>query len=199
MKRRQLLDPFAVSAKVSSTFSKWNNISALRVNVNGIHKHGHLFTDHVLLKHCFLRSRTKFHVSKNQLSWPKSTGLIPVFITISNAIQKFCQRHQQYSTSSHSQSQWRCDDNTSFRLSRLYISWENHRTSIGNRYLVLRLLIHDAPVYIHYVYAPVKAEERVLFFWAIALPQFRFSLNASRIRWFQYTTQTSSRCCEWSN
>nr|CCA19883.1 AlNc14C81G5293 [Albugo laibachii Nc14] len=36
--------------------------------------------------------------------------------------------------------------------------------SIRNRYLVLRLLIHDAPVYIHNVYAPVKAEERVLFF-----------------------------------
>ena len=36
--------------------------------------------------------------------------------------------------------------------------------SIRNRYLVLRLIIHDAPVYIHNVYAPVKADERVLFF-----------------------------------
>ena len=36
--------------------------------------------------------------------------------------------------------------------------------SIRNRYLVLRLLIHDAPVYIHNVYAPVKAEERVSFY-----------------------------------
>nr|CCA23051.1 AlNc14C178G8161 [Albugo laibachii Nc14] len=36
--------------------------------------------------------------------------------------------------------------------------------SIRNRCLVLRLPIHDAPVYIHNVYAPVKVEERVLFF-----------------------------------
>ena len=36
--------------------------------------------------------------------------------------------------------------------------------SIRNRYLVLRLIIHDAPVYIHNVYAPVKADERVLLF-----------------------------------
>ena len=35
--------------------------------------------------------------------------------------------------------------------------------TIRNRYLVLRLIIHDAPVYIHNVFAPVKAEERVGF------------------------------------
>ena len=35
--------------------------------------------------------------------------------------------------------------------------------SIRNRYLVLRLLIHNVPVYIHNVYAPVKADVRVLF------------------------------------
>ena len=39
---------FSVNDEVSSILSTWNNISALPVNANKIHKNGHLFVEHAL-------------------------------------------------------------------------------------------------------------------------------------------------------
>nr|CCA23004.1 AlNc14C176G8116 [Albugo laibachii Nc14] len=71
--------------------------------------------------------------------------------------------------------------------------------SIRNRYLVLRLLIHDAPVYIHNVYAPVKTEERVLYFEQLLSHNFDSASTHLVFGYLNTPLNPAIRCFEWSN
>lgn len=53
--------------------------------------------------------------------------------------------------------------------------------SLRNRCLILSLFIHDASLYIHNVYAPMRAEESVIFQWVIALQNFPIDRNTPRV------------------
>ena len=86
------------------------------------------------------------------------------------------------------------------RTFQVTLQWKPSPTDlrIRNRHLVLRVLIHDAPVYIHDVYEQVKADERVLFMSSCSHttslwpPHISYS-GIQHTFWFIY------RCFHWSN
>ena len=128
------------------------------MNVNGIHKIGHLFIYHVLSQHSIsCVQETKFH-DHNQLD--------------SFQFLLHSKMHHKMFVNDHNSAFLHPTQNRSGGVMTILRSdfpvydtaEEITERSIRNRYLVLRLIIHDAPVYIHNVYAPVKADERVLFF-----------------------------------
>nr|CCA16778.1 pollike protein putative [Albugo laibachii Nc14] len=120
---------------VSSTISTWNNISALTVNVNGIHCNGHILSTTSYPSTLFLAFNKPSFMT--EISWNHSSfyhNLKCNTKTFSTAPTTFPVIHQL-----------RKSPNEVFEI-------------------VIRVafFIHDAPVYIHIVYALVKAEERLL-------------------------------------
>ena len=180
MKWRWLLDPFAVSAKISSTISTWNNISALTVNVNGIHCNGHILSTTSYPSTLFLAfNKPSFmtEISWNHSSFYHNLKCNTKTFSTAPTVRNFIQLTIEVAVWSEIPGYTSAEEIT--------------ERSIQNRYLVLRLLIQNNPVYYSQCLCIGEGRGKSALFWAIALPQFWFSLNASRIRLSQYTTQSS--------
>ena len=129
----------------------------------GIHKNGPLFIDHVLSKHSIICvQETKFHDRTRRNSFQ---------LLLKSKLQ-----HRRFVNDANSilphPTQIRC-----MRILRSDIlgyptAGALEEGSIRNRFLVVRFHIHDALVYIHNAYAPVRADESFLFFEQLLSPIF---------------------------
>lgn len=111
VKQRWSLVLFSGNAKAFSNISMWNNISAVMVNDNGIHKNGDLTILHILSRHS-INLLQRHQISRLQ---SKLEAFSFCYIRKCNGI--FCQWLQKCYITSRATLQWRCDKNPSIGLS----------------------------------------------------------------------------------
>ncbi|KAF1331450.1 putative Pollike protein, partial [Globisporangium splendens] len=144
----------------------WNNISALTVNTNGIKDNGHLFIDNMVSKHSIsCVQETKFS-DKQHLSTFKfhldSSFKHQVFVNDPNSQLDRPTRGRSGGVLTVLRS-----DVPGFETAA-----EQPSLTVPGRYLVVKLMVSDAPVYIHNVYAPVDRQEKQQFFSSLSTEGF---------------------------
>ena len=147
------------STKVSpSVITSWCNINAISINTNGIKKNGHPFLQHIISKYAIscvqdTRFQDKHHLETFHFHL-NSACTNKYFISDLNS-QSF---HHTHSKVNGVMTIIRADFpgfETAMMIDTLIII---------NRYIVVRVQVNHAPIYIHNVYATVNSSERKLFF-----------------------------------
>ncbi|KAF1327222.1 putative Pollike protein, partial [Globisporangium splendens] len=150
----------------SVVMPSWNNISVLTVNTNGIKDNGHLFIDNMVSKHSITCvQETKFS-DKQHLSTFKfhldSSFKHQVFVNDPNSQLDRPTRGRSGGVLTVLRS-----DVPGFETAA-----EQPSLAVPGRYLVVKLMVSDAPVYIHNVYAPVDRQEKQHFFSSLSTEGF---------------------------
>ena len=151
----------------------WNDVTLLTVNTNGIKKNGHLLIEHLLMKHSLsCVQETKFrdaaHFSTLQFNHD-SRFQHQVFVNDPNATALVAP-----STRSGGVMTVLRSDFPGFSTAQ-----DLPALSVSGRYLVVKVMVQQAPVYVHNVYAPVDYHEKKVFF--DHLPTAVFEANATHI------------------
>ncbi|KAF1329066.1 putative Pollike protein, partial [Globisporangium splendens] len=151
---------------VEGEVPSWSNISALTVNTNGIKDNGHLFIDNMVSKHSIsCVQETKFS-DKQHLSTFKfhldSSFKHQVFVNDPNSQLDRPTRGRSVGVLTVLRS-----DVPGFETAA-----EQPSLAVPGRYLVVKLMVSDAPVYIHNVYAPVDRQEKQQFFSSLSTEGF---------------------------
>ena len=157
----------------SSDYTSWTNKTILSVNTNGIKKNGHLAIQHTFSKYalCCLqetRFRDRQHLETFRFHLI-STFSAKSFVSDTNSLHSHPSRERVNGVMTIIRS-----DFPGFETAEAVQS-----VTVQDRYLVVRLVVHGAPVYVHNVYAPVDSTERKPFF--DQLPTGSFEANASHI------------------
>ncbi|KAF1320324.1 hypothetical protein FI667_g12572, partial [Globisporangium splendens] len=150
----------------SVVMPSWNNISVLTVNTNGIKNNGHLFIDNMVSKYSIsCVQETKFS-DKQHLSTFKfhldSSFKHRVFVNDPNSQLDRPTRGRSGGVLTVLRS-----DVPGFKTAA-----EQPSLAVPGRYLVVKLMVSDAPVYIHNVYAPVDRQEKQQFFSSLSTEGF---------------------------
>ncbi|KAF1315557.1 putative Pollike protein, partial [Globisporangium splendens] len=143
---------------VEGEVTTWSNASVVSVNTNGIKKNGHLFIDSVLSKHsvaCVQETKLsdRTHLSKFKFHLDSSFKH-RVFVNDPN-----CQLDRPTRGRSNGVITVLRSDFPGFDTAE-----EVSRLSVPGRYLVVKVMVECAPIYIHNVYAPVDQQEKHQFF-----------------------------------
>ncbi|KAF1318181.1 putative Pollike protein, partial [Globisporangium splendens] len=151
---------------VDGSVPSWSNVSVLTVNTNGIKDNGHLFIDSMVSKHSIsCVQETKFS-DKQHLSTFKfhldSSFKHQVFVNDPNSQLDRPTRGRSGGVLTVLRS-----DVPGFETAA-----EQPSLAIPGRYLVVKLMVSDAPVYIHNVYAPVDRQEKQQFFSSLSTEGF---------------------------
>lgn len=136
----------------------WDGVSLLTVNTNGIKKNGHLLIENLLVKHSLscvqeTKLRDAHHFSTLQFNH-SSRFQHRLFVNDPNASATVTQANRSGGVLTVLRSDFPGYDSAQ-ELSQL---------SVPGRYLVVKVVVNRAPIYIHNVYAPVDNQEKVVFF-----------------------------------
>ena len=149
------MDPFQFNTKGSLTdILSWTNKTILSVNTNGIKKNGHLLIQHTLSKYaiCCVQEthfRDRHHLETFQ-SHLASTFRHHLFVSDSNSLRSHPVRERVNGVMTIIRHDFPGSDSAQALTS----------VSVPDRYLVVRMAILGAPVYIYNAYAPVNPAER---------------------------------------
>ncbi|KAF1321893.1 putative Pollike protein, partial [Globisporangium splendens] len=136
----------------------WSNVSVVSVNTNGIKKNGHLFIDSVLSKHsvaCVQETKLsdRTHLSKFKFHLDSSFKH-RVFVNDPN-----CQLDRPTRGRSNGVLTVLRSDFPEFDTAE-----EVSQLLVPGRYIVVKVMVEGAPIYIRNVYAPVDQQEKQQFF-----------------------------------
>lgn len=144
----------------------WSNVSVVSVNTNGIKKNGHLFVESMLSKHsATCVQETKFsdatHLSKFKFHLDSSFQH-RVFVNDPN-----CQLARPTRGRSNGVLTVLRSDFPGFDTAE-----EIPQLAVPGRYLVVKVMVEGAPIYVHNVYAPVDQQEKQQFFSSLETESF---------------------------
>lgn len=144
----------------------WSNVSVVSVNTNGIKKNGHLFVESMLSKHsATCVQETKFsdatHLSKFKFHLDSSFQH-RVFVNDPN-----CQLVRPTRGRSNGVLTVLRSDFPGFDTAE-----EIPQLAVPGRYLVVKVMVEGAPIYVHNVYAPVDQQEKQQFFSSLETESF---------------------------
>ncbi|DAZ99011.1 TPA: hypothetical protein N0F65_011266, partial [Lagenidium giganteum] len=146
------------SPSASTVQPSWTGISLLTVNVNGVKKNGHLLIDHLLARHslccvqeskfraCHQLDTFKFHLAarfKHKL-----------FVSDVNALS-----HTAVAARSGGVLTVLRSDFPGYATAEML-----DHISVPGRYIVVKMVVTDATLYVHNVYAPVDEHDKQIFF-----------------------------------
>lgn len=135
-----------------------NEAAVLSVNTNGIKRNGRKLIENVL---------SQYHIAGIQETKFRDAHHLSKFIFHVNSIS----HHRVFASDRNSSSQVQigprsCGVATLLHPDLLGVESAQEVTSatIPGRYLLVRLMQADRPLYIHNIYAPVRASERAIFY-----------------------------------
>ena len=138
--------------------TSWSNINALSINTNGIKKNGQLFIQHTISKYAIsciqdTRLRDQQHLKTFRYHLD-STFRNKIYTSDHNSLTSHPNAARVNGVMTILRS-----DFPGFESAMVI-----DNLTVINRYIVVRVLVNNTPLYIHNVYAPVDSSERKLFF-----------------------------------